>query len=121
MFKGSFVALITPFRDGKVDEAAFEKLVEWHIEQGTHGLVPCGTTGESPTLSHDEHRRVIELCVKAAAGRVPVRFSSPFHYYSGSDPIPNGRHLGHVGVLVRISVVLYVLATFAFERRDLGV
>ena len=50
MFKGSFVALITPFRDGKVDEAAFEKLVEWHIEQGTHGLVPCGTTGESPTL-----------------------------------------------------------------------
>ena len=72
MFKGSFVALITPFRDGKVDEAAFEKLVEWHIEQGTHGLVPCGTTGESPTLSHDEHRRVIELCVKVAAGRVPV-------------------------------------------------
>jgi 4-hydroxy-tetrahydrodipicolinate synthase len=72
MFKGSFVALITPFRDGKVDEAAFEKLVEWHIAEGTHGLVPCGTTGESPTLSHDEHRRVIELCVKVAAGRVPV-------------------------------------------------
>ena len=72
MFKGSFVALITPFKDGKVDEAAFVKLVEWQIEQGTHGLVPCGTTGESPTLSHDEHKRVVELCIKTARGRVPV-------------------------------------------------
>lgn len=72
MFKGSYVALITPFRDGAVDEAAFVKLVEWQIEQGTHGLVPCGTTGESPTLSHDEHKRVVELCVKTAKGRVPV-------------------------------------------------
>ena len=58
--KGSITALITPFKDGKVDEAAFRKLVNWQIEQGTHGLVPCGTTGESPTLSHDEHRRVID-------------------------------------------------------------
>lgn len=72
MFKGSFVALITPFKDGKVDEAAFVKLVEWQIEQGTHGLVPCGTTGESPTLSHDEHKRVVELCIETARGRVPV-------------------------------------------------
>lgn len=72
MFKGSFTALITPFRDGRVDEAAFQSLVEWQIEQGTHGLVPCGTTGESPTLSHDEHKRVVELCIEAAAGRVPV-------------------------------------------------
>jgi len=72
MFKGSYVALITPFRDGAVDEAAFVKLVEWQIGQGTHGLVPCGTTGESPTLSHDEHKRVVELCVKTAKGRVPV-------------------------------------------------
>ncbi|MBX3496960.1 MAG: 4-hydroxy-tetrahydrodipicolinate synthase [Parvibaculum sp.] len=72
MFKGSYVALITPFRDGAVDEAAFVKLVEWQIEQGTHGLVPCGTTGESPTLSHDEHKRVVELCVQTARGRVPV-------------------------------------------------
>jgi len=72
MFKGSFVALITPFRDGKVDDEAFARLVEWQIEQGTHGLVPCGTTGESPTLSHDEHRHVVELCVKTARGRVPV-------------------------------------------------
>lgn len=72
MFKGSFVALITPFKNGKVDEAAFVKLVEWQIEQGTHGLVPCGTTGESPTLSHQEHKRVVQLCIETARGRVPV-------------------------------------------------
>lgn len=72
MFKGSFTALITPFKGGKVDESAFVKLVEWQIEQGTHGLVPCGTTGESPTLSHDEHKRVVQLCIETARGRVPV-------------------------------------------------
>lgn len=72
MFKGLFTALITPFKGGKVDEAAFVKLVEWQIEQGTHGLVPCGTTGESPTLSHDEHKRVVKLCIETARGRVPV-------------------------------------------------
>ena len=71
-FRGSYVALITPFRDGALDEDAFRRLVDWHIEQGTHGLVPCGTTGESPTLTHTEHDRVIELCVEQAAGRVPV-------------------------------------------------
>ena len=71
-FHGSITALITPFRDGSLDEAAFRKFVEWQIDQGTHGLVPCGTTGESPTLNHDEHRRVIELCIEAAGGRVPV-------------------------------------------------
>ena len=72
MFKGSFVALITPFHDGKVDEDAFAKLVEWQISEGTHGLVPCGTTGESPTLSHEEHRRVVEICVEVTKKRVPV-------------------------------------------------
>jgi 4-hydroxy-tetrahydrodipicolinate synthase len=72
MFKGSIAALITPFRDGKVDVQAFRKLVEWQIDQGTHGLVPCGTTGESPTLTYDEHKQVIEVCIEAAAGRVPV-------------------------------------------------
>ncbi len=72
MFKGSITALITPFRDGKVDADAFQKLAEWQIDQGTHGLVPCGTTGESPTLSHEEHKHVVELCIEASAGRVPV-------------------------------------------------
>lgn len=71
-FQGSITALITPFKNGSLDEDAFRRLVEWQIDQGTHGLVPCGTTGESPTLDHDEHRRVIELCIEAAAGRVPV-------------------------------------------------
>src|SRR6201999_1977886 len=70
--RGSIPALITPMKDGKVDEAAFRKLVNWQIEQGSHGLVPCGTTGESPTLSHDEHMRVVEICVEEARGRVPV-------------------------------------------------
>jgi 4-hydroxy-tetrahydrodipicolinate synthase len=72
MFKGSITALVTPFKNGKVDEKAFQALVDWQIKEGTHGLVPCGTTGESPTLSHEEHDRVIELCIEAAAGRVPV-------------------------------------------------
>lgn len=72
MFKGSFVALITPFKNGKVDARAFQDLVDWQIKQGTHGLVPCGTTGESPTLSHDEHKRVVEMCIEVAHGRVPV-------------------------------------------------
>ena len=72
MFRGSYVALITPFRDGDVDEDAFQAFVDWQVTEGTHGLVPCGTTGESPTLSHEEHMRVTEICVEAAAGRVPV-------------------------------------------------
>ena len=72
MFRGSITALITPFNDGAVDEAAFQAFVEWQIDEGTHGLVPTGTTGESPTLSHDEHKRVVELCIEAAASRVPV-------------------------------------------------
>ncbi len=70
--KGSITALITPFKNGAVDEPAFTRLVEWQIAEGTHGLVPVGTTGESPTLSHKEHMRVVELCVTTARGRVPV-------------------------------------------------
>ena len=70
--QGSMPALVTPMRDGKVDEQAFRKFVSWQIEQGSHGLVPCGTTGESPTLSHEEHMRVVEICVQETAGRVPV-------------------------------------------------
>src|SRR6201746_2893477 len=71
-FRGSLAALITPMKDGKVDEAAFRKFVSWQIEQGSHGLVPVGTTGESPTLSHQEHHRVVEMCLDEAKGRVPV-------------------------------------------------
>ncbi|HYZ49000.1 MAG TPA: 4-hydroxy-tetrahydrodipicolinate synthase [Sphingomonas sp.] len=72
MFSGSIPALVTPFRDGLVDEAAFTSFVDWQVREGSHGLVPCGTTGESATLSYDEHYRVIDLCIEAAAGRVPV-------------------------------------------------
>ncbi|MEM9277681.1 MAG: 4-hydroxy-tetrahydrodipicolinate synthase [Pseudomonadota bacterium] len=73
MFKGSMPALVTPFdANGAFDEKAFREFVEWQIAEGSHGLVPVGTTGESPTLSHDEHKRVVEVCVEVAAGRVPV-------------------------------------------------
>jgi 4-hydroxy-tetrahydrodipicolinate synthase len=72
MFKGSITALVTPMQNGSVDEEAFRAFVDWQIEEGTHGLVPVGTTGESPTLSHDEHKRVVKLCIEVADGRVPV-------------------------------------------------
>jgi len=71
-FQGSFVALVTPFRNGQIDEAKLRELVELHVANGTDGLIPCGTTGESPTLRHDEHRRVVELVVEAARKRIPV-------------------------------------------------
>jgi len=72
MFKGSFVALVTPFTDGKINDDQFQSFVDWQVNEGTHGLVPCGTTGESPTMSHAEHKHVTELCIEAASGRVPV-------------------------------------------------
>ena len=72
MFKGSFPALVTPFKNGELDLDTLKRLVEWHISEGSHGLVPVGTTGESPTLSHEEHETVVEEVVKAAAGRIPV-------------------------------------------------
>lgn len=72
MFEGSLPALITPFKDGSVDEDSFRAFVEWQIEEGSDGLVPCGTTGESPTLSHAEHMKVTEICIEQAKGRVPV-------------------------------------------------
>jgi 4-hydroxy-tetrahydrodipicolinate synthase len=71
-FQGSFVALVTPFRNGKVDEAKVRELVELHVSHGTDGIIPCGTTGESPTLSHDEHKRVVEVVIEAARGRLKV-------------------------------------------------
>ena len=72
MFRGSFTALLTPFSKGKFDENAFRSFINWQIEQGTDGLVPCGTTGESPTLSHEEHQKVTEVFIEETAGRVPV-------------------------------------------------
>ena len=72
MFKGSNVALVTPFKNGKLDDASYIKLIHFHIKNGTNGLVPAGTTGESPTLNHEEHERVIELCVKESDGKLPV-------------------------------------------------
>ena len=72
MFKGSNVALVTPFKNNKLDEDSYIKLIHFHIENGTRGLVPAGTTGESPTLSHDEHQKVIDLCVKESDGKLPV-------------------------------------------------
>src|SRR6202521_4451438 len=72
MFKGSITALATPMRDGEIDEEAFRAFVDWQIAEGSHGLVPMGTTGESPTVSHDEHKRVVKICIEVARGRVPV-------------------------------------------------
>lgn len=71
-FEGSMVAMVTPFRDGQVDQAKIGELVEFHVKNGTDAIIPCGTTGESPTLNHDEHKRVVDVTIKAAAGRVPV-------------------------------------------------
>ena len=71
-FSGAFTALVTPFKNGSVDEKAYRNFIEWQIDQGIHGLVPCGTTGESATLTHEEHERVIEICIDQAKGRVPV-------------------------------------------------
>lgn len=72
LFHGAMTALVTPFKNGVIDEEAYRKLIDWQIEQGIQGLVPCGTTGESATLTHEEHERVIEICIEQAAGRVPV-------------------------------------------------
>ncbi|HEV7285832.1 MAG TPA: dihydrodipicolinate synthase family protein, partial [Kaistia sp.] len=72
MFKGSITAMVTPMRENAVDEDALRSFIDWQIGEGTHGLVPVGTTGESPTLSHAEHKRVVEVTIEVAAGRVPV-------------------------------------------------
>jgi 4-hydroxy-tetrahydrodipicolinate synthase len=93
--KGSLTALVTPFKNGKVDEDAFRALVDWQIAEGTQGLVPCGTTGESPTLSHEEHARVIELCVEQARGRVPVVAGAGSN--STDEAIMRTRHAREVG------------------------
>src|SRR5437868_2269236 len=103
--KGSIPALITPMKNGRVDEAAFRKLVSWQIAEGSHGLVPCGTTGESPTLSHEEHRRVIELCVEEAKGRVPVIAGAGSN--ATEEAIALTRHAKSVGADAVLSVTGY--------------
>ncbi|HET7083549.1 MAG TPA: 4-hydroxy-tetrahydrodipicolinate synthase [Rhizomicrobium sp.] len=103
--KGSITALVTPFQGGKVDEAAFRKLINWQIAEGTQGLVPCGTTGESPTLSHEEHNRVIEICVEEARGRVPVIAGAGSN--STEEAIALTRHAKEVGCDAVLSVTGY--------------
>ena len=105
LFRGAFPALVTPFRDGAVDEAAFRRLVERQIAAGVAGLVPVGTTGESATLSHDEHRRVVEICVEVAGGRVPVIAGAGSN--STEEAIELMRHAKTVGVDAALVVTPY--------------
>jgi 4-hydroxy-tetrahydrodipicolinate synthase len=104
-FKGAFTALATPFRDGVVDEKAFVELVERQISAGIHGLVPVGTTGEASTLSHEEHRRVVELCVKTARGRVPIIAGAGSN--STAEAIELARHAKTVGADAVLMVTPY--------------
>ncbi|OYQ33554.1 4-hydroxy-tetrahydrodipicolinate synthase [Niveispirillum lacus] len=105
MFKGSIVALITPFREGKVDAVAFKDFVDWQIKQGTHGVVPVGTTGESPTLSHEEHRLVVSLTVEVAKGRVPVIAGTGSN--STEEAIALTRHAKEAGADAALIVTPY--------------
>jgi 4-hydroxy-tetrahydrodipicolinate synthase len=106
MFKGSLVALITPMRaDGSVDEKAFSSFVDWQISEGTHGVVPVGTTGESPTLSHDEHKRVVEIAVSVARGRVPVIAGAGSN--STEEAIDLTRHAKQAGADAALVVTPY--------------
>lgn len=105
MFKGSITALITPFQSGEIDWAAFEKFVEWQIEEGIHGVVPCGTTGESPTLSHDEHMAVVKRCVEIVNGRVPVIAGAGAN--STHEAIELSKHAKKVGADAVLSVAPY--------------
>jgi 4-hydroxy-tetrahydrodipicolinate synthase len=104
-FQGSIVALVTPFRDGKVDEAALQQLVEFQIAGGTDAIVPCGTTGESPTLDHEEHRRVIDLVIQAAHRRVPVIAGTGSN--STAEAISLTRHAGESGADAALIVLPY--------------
>ena len=104
-FRGSNPALITPFKNGKVDEKAFRKLVNWQIAEGSHGLVPVGTTGESPTLTPEEHMRVIEICVEETKGRVPVIAGTGSN--STAEAIDYTRHARKAGADAALVVVPY--------------
>ncbi|HEY4041352.1 MAG TPA: 4-hydroxy-tetrahydrodipicolinate synthase [Rhodopila sp.] len=106
MFKGSLVALITPMRaDGSVDEKAYAEFVDWQIKEGTHGVVPVGTTGESPTLSHEEHRRVVEIAIEVAARRVPVIAGAGSN--STEEAIALARHAKEAGADAALIVTPY--------------
>ncbi len=105
MFRGSIPALVTPFKDGKVDEKAFREFVDWQIKQGSHGLVPVGTTGESPTLSFDEHKRVVQMAVEVSAGRVPVMAGAGSN--NPVEAIEFAQHAQEVGADAILSVTPY--------------
>ena len=94
-FQGSFVALVTPFRNGNVDEPKLRELIEFHVTHGTDGIIPCGTTGESPTLSHDEHKRVVEVVLEAARGRIKVVPGTGS--YSTAEAVELTRHAERAG------------------------
>jgi len=105
MFTGSMPALVTPFKDGKVDVATLKQLVEWHIGEGSSGIVPVGTTGESPTLSHAEHRQVVEVVVQAVAGRVPVIAGAGSN--NTAEAISLAQHAASVGADAALVVTPY--------------
>jgi len=105
MLRGSITALITPFANGALDEKAFSNFVDWQINEGSHGLVPVGTTGESPTVSHEEHRRVIEICVEVTARRVPVIAGAGSN--STAEAVSLARFAEDVGADAVLSVVPY--------------
>ena len=104
-FRGSFTALVTPFKNGSLDEKAFRDIVEWQISEGTNGLVPVGTTGESPTLSHDEHKKVVEWCIDQVDGRVPVIAGSGSN--STAEAIELSRHAEEAGAEAVLIVTPY--------------
>jgi 4-hydroxy-tetrahydrodipicolinate synthase len=104
-FQGSLVAMVTPFHDGRVDEAKLRELVEFHVANGTDGLVPCGTTGESPTLTPEEHKRVIEIVVQQARGRIPVVAGTGSN--STAEAIELTRHAAHAGAAGALLVTPY--------------
>src|SRR6187397_3206369 len=104
-FRGSFTALVTPFKNGSLDEKAFRDIVEWQIAEGTNGLVPVGTTGESPTLSHDEHKQVVEWCVDQVDGRVPVIAGSGSN--STAEAVELSRHAEKAGADAVLIVTPY--------------
>lgn len=104
-FHGAITALVTPFKGNKVDEASYKKFIEWQIKEGINGVVPCGTTGESPTLTTEEHNRVVELCIEAAKGRVPVIAGAGSN--STAEAVAYTKHAAKAGADAVLSVTPY--------------